>query len=59
MLTLDKARIVDYDENGNPSQYPNVRKGQCDAPRVCTECIVSDVAELVYHVPGDVYVIGR
>ena len=58
-LRLNTANILDYDENGNEQQYPNGRKGQCEVDGVCTECMLSDITQAIFHIPGDVYVIGN
>ena len=59
MLELNVDAIRDYDSDGRETTFPNVRKGQCPSGKKCSECIRSDVPDLLLHVPGDLYIIGK
>ena len=54
-LTLNMTAITHYGVDGGA----DLRKGQCPAGKICSECLEKDIPERKIHIPGDIYVIGR
>ncbi|KAL5010376.1 hypothetical protein ScPMuIL_012681 [Solemya velum] len=57
-LQFDEVIARDYASNGSELIWPNFRKAQCEDFSKCMDCTVDDRVSGIYHIPGDMYVIG-
>lgn len=58
-MNIDFERIRDYDSNGNPTTWPDVRKAQCIATKTCSECFpLEQLQETVFYEDGDIVIVG-
>ncbi|KAL4228424.1 hypothetical protein ACF0H5_011471 [Mactra antiquata] len=58
VMLIDKEKIRDYDVDAIETRYPNLRRGTCPRNDRCDECVMEDLKDYYFHVPGDFYIIG-
>ena len=57
-LNLNIGAIKDYDKNGNVLKWPNIRTSQLPDNTTSLRCLADKKMESLYHIEGDLYVIG-
>ncbi|KAL4228423.1 hypothetical protein ACF0H5_011470 [Mactra antiquata] len=58
VMLIDKEKIRDYDADAIEKRHPNLRRGTCPRNDKCDECIMDDLKDYYFHIPGDFYIIG-
>lgn len=57
-LKVLTGRLVDYSDNNNEIQWPNMYKAQCSLGRNCKSCKVENTENDIYFKNGDFFIIG-